>query len=103
MPDDHVGPMGRDAEGYLVYRNRDGMDIRLTECCHASAKGLDDCVGCRNCYGEVDPAIGGQPVAPYVGEGGFVTSTKVLGWDGWAEFEALLMRRALDDMRTGEQ
>lgn len=83
MPEDYVGPMGRDAENYLVWRNRDGMDVRVTECCQASAKGLEDSVGCRRCYRLVDPAIGGPPVPPYIGEGGHITSGTLLGWDLW--------------------
>lgn len=76
----YEGPLGRDAEGYLVRRSG-GMDFRLTECCQASAKGCDGYTGCRACYRPVDPAIGGMPAAPYTGEGGAVTATRVAGWD----------------------
>lgn len=77
---DFTGTMGRDADGYIVHR-ADHMDYRLTECCHASAKGSMGAIVCRNCYTEIDPAIGGEPAAPYIGEGGGVVATKVLGWD----------------------
>lgn len=30
----------------------------LTPCCQASAKGLEDCIGCRGCYREIDPLYG---------------------------------------------
>lgn len=33
----------------------------LTDCCGASAKGCDGYVGCRSCYAEVDPGLGGLP------------------------------------------
>lgn len=38
-----------------------GQRFYLTPCCGASAKGLEDCIGCRNCYAEVDPRLGGIP------------------------------------------
>lgn len=78
----YEGPLGRDAQGYLVRRSG-GMDYRLTECCQASAKGCDGYTGCRACYRPVDPEIGGMPVAPYRGEGGAVTATRVMGWDAF--------------------
>lgn len=70
----YLGPMspdilvlGLDAEGYVVVRAH-GMDYALTACCQASAKGCgpysdDDegYIGCRACYAEVDPKLGGEP------------------------------------------
>jgi hypothetical protein len=86
--------MGRDAQGYLVARN-DVMDVRLTECCHATAKGTDDGIACRNCYRLIDPLIGGMPVAPYTLDGA-VTATEVYGWDGWPETKrAIIALRGL--------
>lgn len=55
--------LGRDEVG-TVAENR-SMDppfrYYLTDCCGASAKGLEDYVGCRSCYEEIDPGIGGCP------------------------------------------
>lgn len=48
---------GRVAEGYLLAEAH-GMRYFLTDCCGASAKGLEDCIGCRGCYHEVDPSLG---------------------------------------------
>lgn len=58
--------LGRDAIG-VVAEDRDpgysGGPLRyyLTECCGASAKGMEDYTGCRSCYAEIDPALGGVP------------------------------------------
>lgn len=56
-----TGPivLGRDDVGIIA--EGDGMRYYLTECCLASAKGMADCVGCRGCYTEIDPALGGLP------------------------------------------
>jgi hypothetical protein len=51
--------LGRDAVG--VVAEGYGMRYYLTDCCGASAKGLEHYVGCRACYREVDPALGGIP------------------------------------------
>lgn len=51
--------LGRDAVGVIA--ESDGMRFYLTECCGASAKGLEDYIGCRSCYGEIDPSLGGVP------------------------------------------
>jgi hypothetical protein len=75
------GLQGRDAEGYLVMFG-DGMDYRVTECHHASAKGTDDGICCRACYHLIDEAIGGQPVPPYTLHDSRVTyaGPKARGW-----------------------
>lgn len=57
--DETVTVLGRDdvgviAEGY-------GMRYYLTPCCGASAKGCDGYIGCRACYAEIDPSLGGVP------------------------------------------
>jgi hypothetical protein len=75
------GLQGRDAEGYLVYLTRDDMDTRVTECCHASAKGTEDGICCRKCYALIDDAIGGQPVPPYTLDGRVTfAGPKARGW-----------------------
>jgi hypothetical protein len=72
---------GRDAEGYLVYLNRDALDVRVSECCRASAKGAEWGIVCRRCYGDVDEAIGGQPVPPYTLDGRVTfAGPKARGW-----------------------
>lgn len=66
--------LGRDAVGTVAEDRdpgyKDGKPFRyyLTDCCGASAKGCgpyteDDegYVGCRACYTEIDPALGGCP------------------------------------------
>lgn len=55
--------LGRDAVGTVAEDRSSDPPFRyyLTECCGASAKGLEDYVGCRACYGEIDPALGGCP------------------------------------------
>jgi hypothetical protein len=78
------GLQGRDADGYLVYLNRDEMDVRVTECCRATAKGLEDGIGCRSCYQLIDEAIGGQPVPPYILDDGRVTFTGPVA-RGWGD------------------
>lgn len=70
---DGIVVLGLDAYGYTVVRYTDRasdgsefvMEYALTRCCHASAKGLEDCIGCRSCYAEVDPYLGG-PADPVV-------------------------------------
>lgn len=51
--------LGRDAVGIVA--ESEGMRYYLTECCAASAKGLENYIGCRKCYAEIDPALGGLP------------------------------------------
>lgn len=75
-----AGELGRDAYGYRVCRNRDGMDMLLTECCGATAKGCDGYIGCRSCYRPIDELIGSRPDAPYIAPDGHVTATEVMGW-----------------------
>ncbi len=36
----------------------DGLLMPLTDCCGATAKGLEDYVGCRRCYTEIDSLYG---------------------------------------------
>lgn len=57
--------LGRDDVG-VIARNADGMAYYLTPCCAASAKGCADYIGCRACYAEVDPGLGGTPDAAMV-------------------------------------
>ena len=51
--------LGRDRVGIVA--EHEGFRYYLTECCAASAKGMQDYVGCRSCYDEIDPALGGCP------------------------------------------
>lgn len=51
--------LGRDQIGAVA--EADGVRYYLTECCGASAKGCDGYIGCRACYHEVDPRLGGVP------------------------------------------
>ncbi len=55
--------LGRDAVGTVAEDRELDPPFRyyLTECCGASAKGLEDYVGCRACYAEIDPSLGGCP------------------------------------------
>lgn len=55
--------LGRDAIGTVAESREDGIVSRyyLTDCCGASAKGLEDCIGCRACYREIDPSLGDVP------------------------------------------
>jgi hypothetical protein len=39
----------------------DGFRYYLTDCCGASAKGMENYVGCRGCYRPIDDGIGGLP------------------------------------------
>lgn len=59
-----------EAEGFRFY---------LTPCCGASAKGMESYIGCRNCYAEVDPALGGIP--PRAGSPGHQVALTVQGHD----------------------
>lgn len=58
--------LGRDDVG-VVAEDRDPgyksgpFRYYLTDCCGASAKGMEWGIGCRSCYGEIDPALGGLP------------------------------------------
>lgn len=72
LPDTTGQFRGWDAEGHKVivgWRNQsDGSEYLygLTLCCEASGKGLTDeedgygYVGCRACYREVSPSLGGE-------------------------------------------
>lgn len=56
--------LGRDDVGVVAeYRepNRKPFRYYLTECCGASATGIEDGTACRNCYNLVDPLLGGCP------------------------------------------
>lgn len=44
-----------------VVAESEGFRYYLTACCGASAKGCDGYTGCRACYVEIDPALGGLP------------------------------------------
>jgi hypothetical protein len=84
---DEIVVLGLDADGYVVVRwtevrpNAEPfvMTYALTACCNASAKGCgpysdDDegYIGCRACYAEVAPKLGGEPdpvVVPVVPAG----------------------------------
>jgi hypothetical protein len=57
-----VTVLGRNAIGTVAISvDSPGIPYYLTDCCGASAKGLDCYVGCRECLQEVDPALGGLP------------------------------------------
>ncbi len=83
--------MGRDNEGYRVMRVTDSgyvMDVRVTECCGADAKGSVDSptgVICRHCHASIDVAMGGPPNPPYQRGDGTVTATHRMGWDEWGD------------------
>jgi hypothetical protein len=62
--------LGRDEVG--VVAESDGMRYYLTPCCGASATGTADYVGCRACYAEVDPALGGIPDIDFTMTGEFI-------------------------------
>jgi hypothetical protein len=49
------------ATGYTVAVDNDGNAGFVTDCCGASAKGCDGYTGCRACYAEIDPGLGGLP------------------------------------------
>jgi hypothetical protein len=56
---------GYDDEGHKVivgWVNPDGSEylIGLTKCCEATGKGCDGYIGCRACYRECSPSLGGQ-------------------------------------------
>lgn len=54
--------VGEDASfGYQIAVNNEGDAYYVTDCCGATAKGCDGYIGCRACYGEVDPGLGGIP------------------------------------------
>jgi hypothetical protein len=72
MTNTPVGLLGRDAEGFLVFHNSDDEDVRVSECCHATAKGCgpyaegeEGYVGCRRCKTQIDGSIALLPVKPY--------------------------------------
>lgn len=56
--------VGHDAYGLAYAFASDGTLYYPTPCCGASAKGLEDGVGCRACYRMIDPMLGGVPVIP---------------------------------------
>ena len=75
--------LGRDVVG-VVAEDRDpgfgNLRYYLTPCCGASAKGMEHYVGCRACYREIDPALGGTPgTETRLKPGGDVTS--FLDWE----------------------
>lgn len=46
--------------GYLVATDDETPFLWfLTECCHASAKGVEGGVACRSCYEYIDEGLGG--------------------------------------------
>lgn len=51
-----------DSTGFTIAVNNEGDAFYVTPCCGASAKGCDGYTGCRKCYTEVDPGLGG--IAP---------------------------------------
>lgn len=53
--------------GYIIINSEIG-NIGLTACCAAGAKGCDGYIGCRNCYEEIDPDLGGpmDPSFPFI-------------------------------------
>ena len=53
--------VGADPAGLEIAVNNEGNAFYVTPCCGATAKGLEDYVGCRSCYEEIDPALGGIP------------------------------------------
>src|SRR3954464_12224669 len=55
--------LGRDELGVVAESREFDEPFRyyLTECCGASAKGLENYIGCRSCYAEIDPSLGGCP------------------------------------------
>jgi hypothetical protein len=59
-PDMTTTVLGRNEIG-VVAETEDGFRFYLTPCCGASAKGMEDYIGCRACYREVDSALGGIP------------------------------------------
>ena len=60
---DEIIVLGRDAVGAVAESHECGIQTRyyLTDCCGASAKGCDGYIGCRACYREIDPLLGGVP------------------------------------------
>lgn len=55
--------LGIDDEGYEYALDvKDQFQWRITPCCGASDKGMEWGVGCRGCYGEIDPEISAPPI-----------------------------------------
>lgn len=50
-------PLG-EYESVEFVQDETGLVYPLTPCCGATAKGMDEYVGCRNCYHEVDSILG---------------------------------------------
>jgi hypothetical protein len=50
-------PFGENDNVQFV-QNEQGLVYPLTPCCQATAKGMDEYIGCRNCYEEVDSMLG---------------------------------------------
>lgn len=83
--------LGRDRVGVVAEDRSLTPPFRyyLTPCCGASAKGLEDYVGCRACYAEIDSALGGTPdsrtvlVKEQPERGGMRDNT----FDGWWVFQ----------------
>lgn len=48
-----------DRDGYNYRVDEHIGPWRMTFCCGASAKGLEDGIGCRSCYGDIEPGEDG--------------------------------------------
>jgi len=69
------GDLGRDAQGWRVTRNRDGAEVRVTECCGADATTEEEpgkpgtwYTACRRCKQPIADDIALPPVLPYTKE-----------------------------------
>lgn len=56
---------GLDELGHLViagWERPEGGEylVGLTKCCQATAKGCEFGIGCRSCYAECEPSLGGE-------------------------------------------
>ena len=54
-----------DGTGFQIAVNNEGDAFYVTDCCGASAKGCDGYTGCRACYEEIDPGLGGVPAVEW--------------------------------------
>jgi len=65
-----VRVLGRTARTGMLVATDDEMPFYwfLTDCCRASAKGVEWGVACRACYGEIDPSFGGLYDAAFDGD-----------------------------------
>lgn len=50
--------LGRDHFSQIARDTSIGINYRLTECCSASAKGMEGGTGCRACYAYIDSQYG---------------------------------------------